>query len=274
MTRFWLGVFPLVRSQLRGWQQQAAAIPDPLLREQALATLDSERLSAAGAALFAATTRRRWDPRLVRSLVAYQVLCDYLDTLAEQPSLDPLANGAQLHRALADAVGEGPLADHYRSARRARRRRLRGRARDRLPRGLRDAAVVRAGARGGAARGAAQRGAGSQSRARRRARSGAADVGRRRSAGPRGRRRELARAGGRRQLVARCARADRRGGATRRPTRRRRRARAPRLLPVDRGAQHAARQRRRPRARPAHGRAQLRRRSTRRRRSRWRACGS
>ncbi|HEX7290270.1 MAG TPA: DUF2600 family protein [Conexibacter sp.] len=114
MARFWLVVFPLVRAELRAWQRLAAEIPDPALREQALATLDSERLSAAGAALFAATTRRVRDRQLVRALVAYQVICDYLDTLAEQPGADPIRNGALLHRALADAVGDGPLADHYR----------------------------------------------------------------------------------------------------------------------------------------------------------------
>lgn len=113
MARFWLAVFPLVRSELRGWKRRAAAIPDRTLREQALATLASERLSAAGAALFAATTPRRRDPALVRALVAYQVACDYLDTLAEDPGADLVADGAQLHRALADAVGDGPLADHY-----------------------------------------------------------------------------------------------------------------------------------------------------------------
>ncbi|HEX5146615.1 MAG TPA: DUF2600 family protein, partial [Conexibacter sp.] len=35
------------------------------------------------------------------------------DTLAEQPNVDPIANGARLHRALADAVADGPLAEHY-----------------------------------------------------------------------------------------------------------------------------------------------------------------
>jgi tetraprenyl-beta-curcumene synthase len=113
MARFWLVVLPLVRTQLRGWQRLADGIPDPALRAQALATLQSERLSAAGAALFAATTPRRRDPELVCALVAYQVICDYLDTLAEQPSEDPIRNGAQLHRALADAVADGPVADHY-----------------------------------------------------------------------------------------------------------------------------------------------------------------
>jgi tetraprenyl-beta-curcumene synthase len=116
MARFWLVVFPLARGQLRAWERIAATIPDPELRAQALGTLDSERLSAAGAALFAATAPRRRDPELVRALVAFQVICDYLDTLAEQPTAIPIDNGAQLHRALADAVLDEtqPHDDYYR----------------------------------------------------------------------------------------------------------------------------------------------------------------
>jgi tetraprenyl-beta-curcumene synthase len=113
MARFWIVVLPLVRRELGGWKRRAAAIPDPAMRAHAMATLDSERFSAAGAALFATTTPRRRDPALVRALVAYQVACDYLDTLAEQPSRDPIRDGARLHRALSDAVGDGPLADYF-----------------------------------------------------------------------------------------------------------------------------------------------------------------
>lgn len=105
---------PTVRAELRAWERAAAAIPNPQLRAHALATLGSERLSAAGAALFA-TTLPRHVPALVRTLVAYQVICDYLDTLCEQPSDDPVANGATLHRALADAVAPGAATtDWYR----------------------------------------------------------------------------------------------------------------------------------------------------------------
>lgn len=111
-ARFWGRVMPTVRAELRAWEQTAAAIPDPQLRALALATLESERLSAAGAALFA-TTLPRHEPALVRTLVAYQVICDYLDTLCEQPSADPVANGRTLHRALADAVAPGAVPEAW-----------------------------------------------------------------------------------------------------------------------------------------------------------------
>ena len=113
MARFWLTVFPLVRATLRELERDARAIPDPALRAHALETLRGEGLSAMGAALVA-TTVSRPDPALVRLLVSLQVAWDYIDTLAEQPAVDPLANGVQLHRALLDAIAPAPpRADYY-----------------------------------------------------------------------------------------------------------------------------------------------------------------
>ncbi len=113
MTRYLLFVLPALRSQLREWERIATSIPDARLRELALATLRSERLSAAGAALLAATTDR-YEPELVRALIAFQIAWDYLDTLAEQPTADPIAHGAWLHRALADALdARRPRVDYY-----------------------------------------------------------------------------------------------------------------------------------------------------------------
>ena len=177
MARFWLVVFPLVRVQVRGWQRLAATIPDPSLRAQALATLESERLSAAGAALFAATTPRRRDPGLVRALVAYQVICDYLDTLAEQPSERPDRQRRATAPRARGRRRRSPARRPLRPSRGARRRRLPSGADRRLPRELRAAPGLHAGARGGDARGESQRGAGDQPRAERRARAGAARRG-------------------------------------------------------------------------------------------------
>jgi len=114
MARFWLSIFPLARHELHAWEDVAETIPSPRLRMLARETLRDERLSAMGAALVAATVRP-YSPQLVRFLVALQVAWDYLDTLAEQPAADPIANGVQLHRALLDALAdEAPRGDYYR----------------------------------------------------------------------------------------------------------------------------------------------------------------
>jgi tetraprenyl-beta-curcumene synthase len=58
---------------------------------------------------------RRRHLELVRTLCAYQISLDYLDTISEGPAEDPLANGRQLHLALREAVDPGgPISDYYR----------------------------------------------------------------------------------------------------------------------------------------------------------------
>lgn len=106
MARYWMTVHPVLHADLEAWRTRAMAIPDATLRADALATLTGERLNAAGAALFA-TFLRNPDPGLLRALVAFQVIWDYVDTLSERPAEDPIANGAHLHAALVDALTPG-----------------------------------------------------------------------------------------------------------------------------------------------------------------------
>ena len=113
-TRYWLEVFPRALRELRGWRARAAAIPDPTLRRLALSTHRCERGNLEGAAAFAVLAPRAQRARVVRAAVAFQAAYDYVDTLAEQPCADPLANGRQLHLALLsalDASAEHP--DYY-----------------------------------------------------------------------------------------------------------------------------------------------------------------
>ncbi|HEY4896999.1 MAG TPA: DUF2600 family protein [Solirubrobacteraceae bacterium] len=112
--RYWLGVFPQVGRELRHWRDLAQQIPDPVLRHLALITQDSERGNLEGAAAFAVLAPRGVRANVVRAAVAFQATYDYIDTLAEQPCVDPVANGHRLHLALLRALepgGEHP--DYY-----------------------------------------------------------------------------------------------------------------------------------------------------------------
>jgi tetraprenyl-beta-curcumene synthase len=113
-SRYWLEVFPLVGREVRYWRKRARQIPDPTLRRHAIGTQRCERGNLEGAAAFAVLVPRSQRERVVRALVAFQVTYDYIDTLAEQPSADPLANGRQLHLALLSALDpEGDHPDYY-----------------------------------------------------------------------------------------------------------------------------------------------------------------
>jgi len=113
-SKYWFGVFPLVGWELRLWHERACQIPDPVLRRLALITQRSERGNLEGAAAFAVLVPRAHRRRVVRAVVAFQATYDYLDTLAEQPSADPVANGHQLHLALLTALDpDGDHPDYY-----------------------------------------------------------------------------------------------------------------------------------------------------------------
>jgi tetraprenyl-beta-curcumene synthase len=109
---YWLSIYPQVARELRRWRKQAVVIPDPTLRRQALEALQDKRRHAEGAAAFAVISPRAERGQVVRFLVAFQVMYDYLDTISEQPGVDPLLDTMQLHTALTDAlmpeVAQGP----------------------------------------------------------------------------------------------------------------------------------------------------------------------
>jgi tetraprenyl-beta-curcumene synthase len=114
-TKYWLGVFPQVGRELRHWRELALEIPDPALRNLALLTQGEERGNLEGAAAFAVLAPRAHRAHVVRAAVAFQATYDYVDTLAEQPCPDPIANGQQLHLALLTALDPGTEHhDYYR----------------------------------------------------------------------------------------------------------------------------------------------------------------
>jgi tetraprenyl-beta-curcumene synthase len=111
--RYWLHVFPHVCREVGYWRARACEISDPTLRRLALNTHEAKRTNLEGAAAFAAFASR--DRVLaVRALTTYQMIFDYLDVLAEQPTSDPVRNGLQLNAALHAALlpGEGHR-DYY-----------------------------------------------------------------------------------------------------------------------------------------------------------------
>jgi tetraprenyl-beta-curcumene synthase len=105
---YWLTVYPKVVRELRHWRTRASTIPDCVLRGQALCSLEDKRRHAEGAAAFAVISPRAARRRVVRFLVAFQVMYDYLDTISENAGADdPLLDTMQLHTALTEALMPG-----------------------------------------------------------------------------------------------------------------------------------------------------------------------
>ncbi len=99
---------------MRRWRELAREIPDAPIREDALSALSRKRGQTDGAALFSILPRAR-NPTLLRLLVAYQIIWDFLDSVSERGAISGQANGRQLHLALVDALDPGrPISDYYR----------------------------------------------------------------------------------------------------------------------------------------------------------------
>lgn len=114
LVRYWLAIRPQVAPLLRQFERWASEIPNPVLREQARSTLRGETLNPEGTAVFATLVPNRYLTATTRLMVALQVLCDYVDTIGEDHSDDPLRNGLRHHQALTAALQpDAPAIDYY-----------------------------------------------------------------------------------------------------------------------------------------------------------------
>lgn len=105
---------PAVQRLLGNWKRQAGACPDPELRRQALASINSKAFHCQGGAVYA-VPGREWEPALLSFIVAYQTLCDYLDNLCDRAGSTDGQAFAQLHLSLIDALNPNrPQQDYYR----------------------------------------------------------------------------------------------------------------------------------------------------------------
>jgi tetraprenyl-beta-curcumene synthase len=103
-VRYWTSVAPIVRRQMRRWEQRAQAIEDPALRALALEKLRGEGFHAEAAAMLATLAPPRYRGYTVEAIVTLELLFDYLDGLTERPSADPLGDGERLFGAYTDAL--------------------------------------------------------------------------------------------------------------------------------------------------------------------------
>jgi tetraprenyl-beta-curcumene synthase len=100
--------------ETRSWRARAAQIPDAELREDALGAVARKRGNIDGAALFWTIPRSR-SSALLRLLVAYQIMWDFLDDVNERGAVAGETNGCQLHLALTDALDRQRVVhDYYR----------------------------------------------------------------------------------------------------------------------------------------------------------------
>lgn len=103
-----------VSGEVNAWRCVASTIPDSAIRTDALDAIDGKRSNIDGAGMFSILPLlRRWP--LLRLLVAYEILGDFLDSVSERGAAAGLENGRQLHLAFTEALQpDVPISDYYR----------------------------------------------------------------------------------------------------------------------------------------------------------------
>lgn len=103
-----------VSREVERWRARAARISEEHLREDALHAIADKRANIDGAALFWTLPRTRSD-ELLRLLVAFEILADFLDCASERAADAGIENGLALHHALIEALDPRvEVSDHYR----------------------------------------------------------------------------------------------------------------------------------------------------------------
>ena len=106
---YYFRIRPLVHQALRRVEAQAARIPDPAVRALARESLETKRFHCEGGAVLVGAA-----PQLVRAVVAYQSLCDYLDTITDRGPEVSSEVIRSLHRSRGDAlVPDAALQDYW-----------------------------------------------------------------------------------------------------------------------------------------------------------------
>lgn len=100
-------VLPEVHRQLDHWRERAGAIPDAELRRQALASIDHKRFHCEGGSVFALLAPPDRRPAVIRWIVAFQTISDYLDNLCDRAAAAPRRDLRAWHQAMLDALA-GP----------------------------------------------------------------------------------------------------------------------------------------------------------------------
>lgn len=102
-----------VKRMLKQWEEEASLCADDELRKQALSSIHLKDFHCQGGAVFA-VPYPEWETLLLRLIIAYQTLCDYLDNLCDRASCTDGEAFRQLHEALIDALTPGaPLQAYY-----------------------------------------------------------------------------------------------------------------------------------------------------------------
>src|SRR5690554_1494645 len=94
---------PAVNQELSYWKNRAEQIPNEALREQALMSIETKAFHCQGGGIYAMLAGSKWR-EVIRFIVAYQTISDYLDNLCDRSDLLDPTDFRSLHQSMLNIV--------------------------------------------------------------------------------------------------------------------------------------------------------------------------
>lgn len=106
-------VFPAVKVQLSNCKQRASLCPDPVLAEQAIASITQKEFHCLGGSIYSLYPGVKTS-EVIEFVVAYQTISDYLDNLVDALEIQDEKAFRQLHLAMTEALkADAECSDYY-----------------------------------------------------------------------------------------------------------------------------------------------------------------
>ncbi|MDQ0298499.1 tetraprenyl-beta-curcumene synthase [Salibacterium salarium] len=103
---------PDVHRIMGEWRARAAQIPNDELRRQALVSMETKAFHCEGGAAYSLLAKNKRKD-LLRFIIAYQTICDYLDNLCDWSDSQDPDDFEMLHESLKHALAPGTPTDNY-----------------------------------------------------------------------------------------------------------------------------------------------------------------
>ncbi|TCO78081.1 tetraprenyl-beta-curcumene synthase family protein [Marinisporobacter balticus] len=106
-------VFPKVKKELNHWKNYAHTIPDQVLSQQALLSIQKKSFHAQGGCIYSLYDHQI-NKRAIQFIVALQTISDYLDNLCDRVGVEDEVSFLNLHKAITNALNpDTHFSDYY-----------------------------------------------------------------------------------------------------------------------------------------------------------------
>ncbi len=113
-TKTLLQVQPITHACLRHWKVRAQNIPDPELRRQAQASIETKTFHCEGGSVYGLLAENEYE-EAIKFIVAYQTISDYLDNLCDRSTSQNPEDFRALHESMLHALTpDESITDYYR----------------------------------------------------------------------------------------------------------------------------------------------------------------